>query len=320
MTSSLQSILVLGLGELGSEIINQLLANKMLGSVEISFLIRDPSISNSQSGTLSSKKQKIGQLRAKGVKPVFADITQASEAELAAIFQNYDAVISCNGYSMPLGTQVKITRSVLLGKVKLYLPWQFGVDYDAIGYGSGQDVFDEQLEVRKLIRNQSTTNWIIISTGIFMSYLFEPFFGVVNGPELKIHGLGSWDNRLVFTTVEDISVLTAKVILEGYNVDSKIKNEVAYVAGDSISFADIAITLEKFYRKEFWKELFTIEQLERQLQQNPEGEAKYRLVFAKGVGTSWDKSITYNEKIKYRTTTVHSYLVQHNPLHKYVYN
>lgn len=270
MTSSLQSILVLGLGELGSEIINQLLANKMLGSVEISFLIRDPSISNSQSGTLSSKKQKIGQLRAKGVKPVFADITQASEAELAAIFQNYDAVISCNGYSMPLGTQVKITRSVLLGKVKLYLPWQFGVDYDAIGYGSGQDVFDEQLEVRKLIRNQSTTNWIIISTGIFMSYLFEPFFGVVNGPELKIHGLGSWDNRLVFTTVEDISVLTAKVILEGYNVDSKIKNEVVYVAGDSISFADIAITLEKFYRKEFWKELFTIEQLERQLQQNPE--------------------------------------------------
>jgi len=63
--------------------------------------------------------------------------------------------------------------------VKRYFPWQFGVDYDVIGRGSAQDLFDEQLDVRDLLRGQSGTEWVVVSTGMFMSFLFEPWFGVV---------------------------------------------------------------------------------------------------------------------------------------------
>ena len=33
-------------------------------------------------------------------------------------------------------------------------PGKFGVNYDVIGRGSAQDLFDEQLEVRDLLRSQ----------------------------------------------------------------------------------------------------------------------------------------------------------------------
>jgi hypothetical protein len=44
--------------------------------------------------------------------------------------------------------------------VKRYFPWQFGVDYDVIGGGSAQDLFDEQLDVRDLLRSQDRTEWL----------------------------------------------------------------------------------------------------------------------------------------------------------------
>jgi hypothetical protein len=43
---------------------------------------------------------------------------------------------------------------MLSAGVKRYLPWQFGVDYDVIGRGSAQTLFDEQFDVRDLLRGQ----------------------------------------------------------------------------------------------------------------------------------------------------------------------
>jgi len=67
-----------------------------------------------------------------------------------------------------------LARAVLDAGVRRYVPWQFGVDYDVIGRGSAQDLFDEQLDVRDALRSQSGTEWVIISTGMFTSFLFEP--------------------------------------------------------------------------------------------------------------------------------------------------
>ena len=61
------------------------------------------------------------------------------------------------------------------------------MDYDVIRRGSAQDLFDEQYDVRQLLRRQQqqeeegqgTTEWVIISTGIFLSFLFKDAFGVV---------------------------------------------------------------------------------------------------------------------------------------------
>ena len=116
------------------------------------------------------------------------------------------------------------------------MPWQFGVDYDVIGKGSAQDLFNEQLEVRELLRAQRATEWIIISTGMFTSFLFEPAFGVVDLAKNTVHALGSWDNQVTVTTPEDIGMLTAKIVF----AKPRLANQVVFVAGDTLTYAQLA--------------------------------------------------------------------------------
>jgi len=102
---------------------------------------------------------------------------QDSEDHLAGIFANYDTVIACSGFGFPAGTQLRVARAVLKagsegkdgkGKgVRRYFPWQWGIDYDVVGQGSAQDLFDEQLGVRKLLRAQKEVDWVVVSTGLF---------------------------------------------------------------------------------------------------------------------------------------------------------
>ena len=104
----------------------------------------------------------------------------ADTASLVTIMRRFDTVINCMGFVAGEGTQIRITRAVLDAKVRRYFPWQFGVNYDVVGKGSGQPVWDEQCDVRTLLREQNTTEWVIVSTGMFTSFLFEPAFDVVN--------------------------------------------------------------------------------------------------------------------------------------------
>ena len=63
--------------------------------------------------------------------------------------------------------------------------------------------------LRELLRSQNQTEWVIISTGMFMSYLFEPEFGVVDLHNDAVHALGSLDTAVTLTTPDDIGALTA---------------------------------------------------------------------------------------------------------------
>jgi hypothetical protein len=93
---------------------------------------------------------------------------QDSEARLAEIFGPFDTIIVCGGFGFPAGTQLKVARAALRAGVTRLFPWQWGIDYDVVGTGSAQDLFDEQLEVRKLLRNQTEVDWVIVSTGLFV--------------------------------------------------------------------------------------------------------------------------------------------------------
>ncbi len=128
-----------------------------------------------------------------GVRLLTGDLSSPF-SELVSIFKNYDAVVSCTGYGTGAGGfQLKLAHAVLEAGVKRFFPWQFGVDFEVIGRGSAEDLFDEQLDVRELIRSQSTTKWVIVSTGLFTSYLFEPYFGVVDFDKKVVNALGSLD-------------------------------------------------------------------------------------------------------------------------------
>jgi len=195
----------------------------------------------------------------------------------------------------PPGTQLKIARAVLASSARRYFPWQFGVDYDVIGRGSSQDLFSEQLDVRDLLRGQNKTDWVIISTGLFMSLLFEPIFGVVERDWTAVTALGAWDTRVTVTSVQDIARVVAEVVW----VAPAVKG-VIYTAGATVSYRDVADAVaERQQNRGFTirRELTTIDQLRNELESDPDnGMKKYRVVFAEGKGVAWDESETFNSR------------------------
>ena len=105
------------------------------------------------------------------------DIENDSAEKLALVSKDYDVVLGCSGMEGSSGVQLNVTKAAIAAGVKRYIPWQFGVDYDILGRDSTRDLFDEQLDVRAALTAQDRVDWVIISTGIFMSFLFEDFSG-----------------------------------------------------------------------------------------------------------------------------------------------
>jgi len=190
---------------------------------------------------------------------------------------------------------LKITQAVLDANVKRYIPWQFGIDYDVIGRGSGKPLFDEQLDVRDLLRNQKLTDWVVLSTGMFMSFLFEKAFGVVDLEKNVVRALGSWNTKVSVTAVEDIGMVVAELV--GVWGDRGVENGVVYCAGDTISYGDLAETVERVLEKQVAREELAVEVLDERLRREPgNGIVEYQLVFGAGKGTSWEMEETFNYK------------------------
>ncbi|KAM0427588.1 hypothetical protein ACHAPT_007549 [Fusarium lateritium] len=296
------SILVLGAGELGLSVLEALAVHPLRQEkrAQISVLLRQATLDSAA----PDKKKLIQHIRALGADFEAADVVNASVAELAAIFTNFDVVVSCNGMGLPPGTQVKLLEAVVEAKVKRYFPWQFGMDYDVIGEGSSQDLFDEQLEVRKGLRAQSEVDWTIVSTGLFMSFLFLEGFGVVDFGRRTVRALGSWDNTITVTTPRDIGRVTAEVVLD----PRKIQSQVVYTAGDTISYKALADLLETRLGVKFRRELWDLDELKRQMDEDPSTMVKYRDTFAQGRGVAWDKDKTVNAERGIEMTDVEHYL------------
>ena len=282
-----QRILVLGAGELGMSVLRNLARRAGASTLSISVLLR-PSTIQSVNPT---KQRELDELRALGIAVVPADLAADSVETLADVFSQFDTVVSCTGFVGGKGVQLKIARAALNAGVPRFFPWQFGVDYDVIGRGSAQDLFDEQLDVRDLLRAQSRTDWVIVSTGMFTSFLFEPSFGVVDFERGIVRALGSWDNAVTVTTAEDIGVLTTAILL----AEPRISHRVVHVAGETVGYGQLADKLEKFTGRAFERIQWTVPQLKQELALDPDNALKkYRVVFAEGKGVAWDAKQTFN--------------------------
>lgn len=226
---------------------------------------------------------------------VEADIVNEDCSVLTHIFDQYHTIIGCTGMTYPPGIQLKIAQAVLASEARRYLPWQFGVDYDVIGRGSSQDLFSEQLDVRDLLRSQNAVEWVIISTGLFMSFLFEPAFGILNADWTAVTALGAWKNRVTTTAVQDIGRVVAEVVWAAPHVSG-----VIYTAGATVSYAEVADAVAKVQQQKgisIQREVATIEQLKDELELDPKnGLKKYRVVFAEGRGVAWDETKTFNSQ------------------------
>ena len=293
-----KNILVIGAGELGNEVL-RFLIHHPLRDATVAVLLRPSSIAS----TDPTKKKEVQSLKDLGVELVPGDIVQDQEPALASTFAGYDTIIGCTGFVAGKGTQTKLARAVLEAGTARYIPWQFGVDYDVIGRGSAQDLFDEQLDVRDMLRSQNTTRWAIISTGMFTSFLFEPFFGVVDFKNATFCALGSWDNRVTITTPQDIGKFTAEIVL-GRDSDIIFANQAIFVGGDTISYRELSQLVETLAQNPFQKSVLTVADAKSALVQDPSNALlKYQVVFGQGLGVAWDVEKTWNYQQGIAATT-----------------
>lgn len=296
----LDDILVLGAGQLGMAVLRALApkvraAGQPLAALVSPQMVRSPT---------EQDKVNLEELRALGVEVTGFDLSSDEDA-LAELFSRYRTVLNCTGFVAGPGTQLRITRAVMKAGAKRYFPWQFGVDYDIVGRGSGQPVFDEQYEVRELLRAQREVEWVIVSTGMFTSFLFEPTFDVVNLDSGTIHGLGSWATKVTVTTPEDVGKLTTEIL----TTEPRIANEVVFVAGDTISYGQLADVVERVTGRTFEKEEWTLEKLRADLAAAPEDVmTRYRAAFALGEGMWWEKADTFNARKGLKVIDVEEYL------------
>lgn len=292
-----QSILVLGAGELGLPVLRHLarVAKRAPGSV-IRVLLRHSTINTQQ----PEKNLQMDELRGLDIQMVAADLVNDSIDQLAEVFAQFDTVIGCAGMVAGRETPMKLATAALNSGVKRYFPWQFGVDFEVIGRGSPQDLFDAQLDVRELLRAQDKTEWVIISTGMFTSFLFEPVFEVVDFENDTVNALGSLENSVTLTTPEDIGRLTAEIVF----FEPRFRNQIVYLSGDTVTYGQVASMLERVMGRPFKRNEWTVPYLIKELEKDPTHHIKkYRAVFAQGRGVAWPKAGTFNEQQSIQVTT-----------------
>lgn len=131
-----EKVLVLGAGQLGASVLASLVPAVTQRNGSVCVIVSGRS-RDKQSKRRSSIHQ---QLADAGARFIPVDIADSSVAALKDQFHGFDTIINCMGFVAGAGTQIKITRAVLEAGVKRYFPWQFGVNYDVVGKGSGQPV------------------------------------------------------------------------------------------------------------------------------------------------------------------------------------
>ena len=293
-TTKKNSILVLGDGELENAILDSFLEHPQFSkeTTPLTLLVR-PSSLNSDA---PDKKAQYDQLRERSINLVPGDIDLDSQESLAKIFAGYNTIIQAAGMTSPPGTHLKVTHAILEAGVEFYIPWQHGVNYDAIGRDGGFGLFTEQIDVRDLLRSQSKTHWTVISCGIFMSFIFEEFWGVVTKQadgKIKVTALNSWDDWITTTTARDIGRCSAELVLS----DRNSRDNIIYIAGDTLKYSEFADAVQMTTGKEVIREVWPLEYLKEEARKDPENKLKkYHVVFSEGTGLSWPKENTWSAK------------------------
>lgn len=122
-----------------------------------------------------------------------------------AVFARFDTVVGCAGMVAGRETPMKLATAALKSGVKRYFPWQFGVDFEVIGRGSPQDLFDAQLDVRELLRAQDKTEWVIMELEQDPTHHIEKYRAVF------AQGKGvAWPKAGTFNEQQSIQVTTAE--------------------------------------------------------------------------------------------------------------
>ena len=98
--------------------------------------------------------------------------------------------------------------------------------------------------------------------------------------------LGSWENRVTVSTVEDIGSIAARIVCASES-ELEMKHKIVYMAGETISYARLAEVVEIVLGKKVRRELWSVDHLREELKKDPDNLVKrYRVVFAEGNGSA----------------------------------
>ncbi|KAI9811355.1 MAG: hypothetical protein M1827_005515 [Pycnora praestabilis] len=284
--STLRSILVLGTGELGTSVLRELI-ERAPPSTRVTVLLGPTTLNSNNRST----QHELTELLALGIKFLPGDIANHSRSQLSTVFKPFHTVIDCSDRIAGNNVRLKIAHAALDAGIECYISWQFGVNYEVIGRGTAQNLFDEQLDVRDLLHGQDRTAWIILSTGIPTNFLFQPSFGVVDMRIETVRALGDWKNAVTITTPKDIGILISEIVFG----EPKIRNQVVYSGGDTITYERLANVVEEVLNRRVQRIVWRVSNLQEELAKDPDNALKkYRVVFAQGKGVSWNMRKTLN--------------------------
>ena len=102
--ASKPSILILGAGELGNEVISAVWDHPQRNDNSLTVLLRpDPRGDPDSNPATLARREFISILQRRGISTIRADIVNDTEADLAAIFSKYSTIIGCTGMTYPSG-------------------------------------------------------------------------------------------------------------------------------------------------------------------------------------------------------------------------
>lgn len=120
---------------------------------------------------------------------------------------------------------------------------------------------------------------------------------------------GSYDTCITVTSPTDIGSLTADILLTDLNKPSS----PIYIASDTVTYGQVYDLLTS----QGWgmsKNVVMVEELRQTVESGEEDKfAKYRLVFAKGKGTSWEMSRTWNGKRGSKVESLEEWMTKNLP-------
>ena len=139
-----------------------------------------------------------------------------------------------------------------------------------------------------------------------MCFRFVAGWGVVL-PEgeggVRVRALGSWEDGITVTAVEDIARVVGELVLVEEEGDGEGKGEVwwegnrVFVAGETLSYGELAEVVGRVSGREVVRELWDGEKIAEEMAKEPENKLwKYRAVFGGGRGVSWPVKGTWSEK------------------------
>ena len=192
------------------------------------------------------------------VKAEYVVVDYKNKSNLVAALQGVEVVISAVG-GAALGEQILLIEAAKEAGVKRFYPGEFGGDP---ANGGKSVLFDVKRDIFEVLK-KSGLEWTFIINGLFLEYLYSPFLGV-DVANNKITFVGTKDTKLSYTALKDIGAFTAESINNPIS-----KNAVIKVVGETISYGQIAETIEKSTGKKWDVKYTPVSDTEAKIAANP---------------------------------------------------